>query len=244
LLEAGASVPDTISKVLQDMIQELANLQAPSVSRLPGSYPASAIPESKSCVTASDTSWWTASGTEWVTAIEYTTSTSQVYETSTIASFMRNERSTSALPWRTALRNFTRFRAEQNALQAELIECIISGDLDLVIKLLDKGVSLESRKQFPPLGYAVANGNETIVKLLVEAGADVSVQLPGDFYDAMSYAVLGQGRRIVTLLAIAGVDVYSLRSCNQKVKELRYFIMLSFRKESIRRSSNIFSNPG
>jgi Ankyrin repeat len=165
LLEAlcpGVPVPDTISKVLQGMIAQSQN--PPSVTRLPGTYPVSTIQESNSYVTASETSWWTATGTEWVTAVEYTTSAGEWDASSTIASFMR----------------------------AELIEALkVTGNIniDLVIQLLDTGVdvSFTDRQGFCPLAYAVRSGNETVLRLLIKAGADVSAEMPGGIDDAQRF---------------------------------------------------------
>jgi ankyrin repeat protein len=168
---------------------------------------------SGSYVTASETSWWSASGTEWVTAIEYASSARPGYESSTIASFTWDERPTRAPSWRTALTNSGAYRILVKNSRRELIRGIQADDLDLVIKLLDRGVEVNFEwQQHCPLAYAIASGSETIVKLLIEAGADVSFRLANQLtllHLALKFRKPGQ-LEIVKLLVNAGADLFAI----------------------------------
>jgi hypothetical protein len=193
-------IPDTIAKVLQGMLKQFTN--SSSVSRIPGTYPLSTILESESYATASESSWWTATGTEWVTAIEYTTSAGEGHESSTIASFMRKERSVRAPVWRlTALRNVVN-PVSQRSLRTQLIEAICNENIDLVINLLDNGVdvSFTDGEQQCPLAYAVRNGNVTVLKLLIEAGANVFVKMAGGIAGADNFAKFKKYDEFVNIL--------------------------------------------
>ena len=180
LLEAlcpGAAIPDTIEKVLKQISQLL---EASQTAQLPGTYPLSSISTPTTYITASGTSWWTASGTEWVTAIEYPTSIAKGYQSSTIASFFRNENSRRKRSRPNPLTAIARFRSRRQ-LRNKLIKAINSNDLGAIVALLEKDVdlSLKDAAQYTALHYAIMEGNDEIVKVLIDAGADVRQTGPG-----------------------------------------------------------------
>jgi ankyrin repeat protein len=206
----GAPIPDTIAKVLQGMVEQFNH--PPSFPPMPGTYPESTIPETNSYVTASETSWWTAGGTEWVSCMEHRTSTTKHRDaSSTIADFMVNQLPTSFQQGNIRTNNTN----EQLLLRRELIDNIRNSDLDGVLALLDEGVDIGFLIEEPPiedpLEVAVEMGSETIVKLLIDAGAEVGGLLRGELtliHLALKCRTPGQ-LAIVKLLADAGVNVFT-----------------------------------
>jgi ankyrin repeat protein len=206
-------VPATISKVLFGMMQQLTD--APPLSQLPGTYPTSSsstISNSKSTyVTADSTSWWTASGSDWITAIEYvtTTGTGKGDQTSTIVNFMRSKPPKSNSGWRNSLWVATRTRSQNLALRTAIVRAIEREDVDLIIELLEKGIDLSFNERCrgdEPLYSALDCGNDTILRLLLDAGADLPTdEVEGDTLLHWAFTAPRFHPNIVEMLLEAGL---------------------------------------
>lgn len=83
------------------------------------------------------------------------------------------------------------------------------GQSDAVAQLLEHGAPLDRRTDNPmaisPLGSAVAGRDRFSVRLLVDAGADVSIAQTGGFTPLMGAASAGRGD-LMDLLLAAGAD--------------------------------------
>ncbi|MCF6138279.1 M48 family metallopeptidase [Pseudalkalibacillus berkeleyi] len=89
----------------------------------------------------------------------------------------------------------------------ELIDAVVTGDSAKVISLIEKGtdIQLEDSQGLTPLHWAVQDGNEDMVKILINSGADPNVE---DFYfgltPMMSAAEFGNSNIIKMLIEAYG----------------------------------------
>lgn len=80
-----------------------------------------------------------------------------------------------------------------------------------MLAILEQGFSPNGERgssETPPLLLAVGTGSETLVKLLLEAGANVNA-CDGRQYTALHYAVASGNRGIVNILLYAGANIYA-----------------------------------
>lgn len=100
---------------------------------------------------------------------------------------------------------------EQNSIisSRQLAKAIRASDVELVKKLIHKGAELNPiYEDFTPLGLAVLNNQLGIVKVLIEAGADLDFQMEEvDKYTALMIAAGNGNLDIVKTLVEAGADV-------------------------------------
>jgi ankyrin repeat protein len=83
-----------------------------------------------------------------------------------------------------------------------LIEAIIKNDITTVKKLLEKGVDpnfCEDKAGITPLHFAAQNNTMEIVKLLIAAGADVTIKNE-EGLTAFDIAVILKNREIMDFL--------------------------------------------
>nr|XP_024370794.1 uncharacterized protein LOC112280062 isoform X3 [Physcomitrium patens] len=92
-----------------------------------------------------------------------------------------------------------------------LEDAIRAQNLERVLAILEQGFSPNGERgssETPPLLLAVGTGSETLVKLLLEAGANVNA-CDGRQYTALHYAVASGNRGIVNILLYAGANIYA-----------------------------------
>src|SRR5262245_60341034 len=90
----------------------------------------------------------------------------------------------------------------------DLFDAMNKGDLDAMAKLLadDKTLANKARGTDLPLNYALRGNNFKVVKLLVDAGADVNATDANGFA-AMSYAAKNPDPAVIKLLIAKGAKI-------------------------------------
>ncbi|KAF3889298.1 ankyrin repeat domain-containing protein [Tolypothrix bouteillei VB521301] len=89
----------------------------------------------------------------------------------------------------------------------QLIKAINANDIATVKTLINEGVELNSIYDLPPLARAASVGNVEMVKLLIEGGADVNLQMEEEADTALTIAALYGQIEVVKILVEAGADV-------------------------------------
>lgn len=89
----------------------------------------------------------------------------------------------------------------------ELVKAVASNNIKSVKTHLQKGVELNPIYDITPLAQASRMGNLEMMKLLIEAGADVNHQMDDDRETALMEAVAAGHLDAVKMLIEAGADV-------------------------------------
>ena len=85
-----------------------------------------------------------------------------------------------------------------------LISAIVRSRTDNVKKLIELGARIDNEiSESNPLNYAISNNNEEIAKLLIDAGADLTIQFHPrsyEWWDALSHAKYSNAKRIYKMI--------------------------------------------
>jgi ankyrin repeat protein len=93
-----------------------------------------------------------------------------------------------------------------------LSKAIQALDVETVKKLINQGSELNYIYDLPPLALAARIGNIEIVKLLIESGAKVNLQMEDEGDTALMVAAVRGDLEVVKTLVEAGADV-SIKDC-------------------------------
>jgi Ankyrin repeats (3 copies) len=88
-----------------------------------------------------------------------------------------------------------------------LEKAIDANDIETVRNLINEGVELNYIYDLPPLARAASLGNVEMVKLLIESGADINLQMEDEGDTALMIAALYNHLEAVKILVEAGADV-------------------------------------
>ncbi len=89
----------------------------------------------------------------------------------------------------------------------QLEKAIDANDTETVKNLINEGVELNYIYDLPPLARAASLGNVEMVKLLIESGADINLQMEDERDTALMMAALYNHLEVVKILVEAGADV-------------------------------------